>query len=75
MARMFLDYQGQTRKCVLGTLAALCAAPFLQASLAQAAGYQIISQSTSVLGSAQAGMTAFSHIAWSNQDVKGLGRQ
>lgn len=58
MARIFLDYQGQTRKCVLGTLAALCAAPFLQASLAQAAGYQIISQSTSVLGSAQAGMSA-----------------
>jgi len=23
MARIFLDYQGQTRKCVLGTLAAL----------------------------------------------------
>ena len=58
MGRTRMGYRGYAKASAWAASAVLSAAPVLQNGVAQAAGYQTITQSTSVLGSAQAGMSA-----------------
>jgi long-subunit fatty acid transport protein len=58
MGRTTMGYRGYAKASAWAASAVLSAAPVLPIRVAQAAGYQTITQSTSVLGSAQAGMSA-----------------